>query len=71
LPNRYRFDLESTHDVVRDECGVEASDLDEAIEQAVAGIAEMRREGGLSDVGEGWDLVIRGADGTELKRIPL
>jgi hypothetical protein len=69
--NRYRFDLESSHDAIRDETGVESDNLDQVIEQAVAEIEEMRIGGDLADIGEGWDLVIRSDAGAELKRIPV
>ena len=71
MSKRYRFDLESGPIEIQDETGVEASSLDQAIEQAVAGIAEMRASGEMPAADENWELVIRDEDGTEMKRIPV
>jgi hypothetical protein len=71
LSNRYRFDLESRRDTILDEAGVEADSLQQAIDQAVAVIEEMRVSGELEGSNEGWNLVIRDDAGAELKRIPL
>lgn len=71
LPQRFRFDLESSHIAIRDEAGVEAESLDQAIEQAEAGIEEMRASGEMPPSSETWELVIRDEDGVELKRLPV
>lgn len=71
MSQRYRFDLENSHVEIRDEAGVEADSLDQAVEQAVAGIEEMRASGEMPESDGNWELVIRGEDGAELKRIPV
>jgi hypothetical protein len=68
---RYRFDLESRDELIRDEIGVEAADLDQACKQAALVVEEMRASGELSGVPDHWELVIRGEDGVALKRIPV
>ena len=71
MTNRFRFDLENGDIVIRDEIGVEADDISQAVEQALAGIDEMRASGELVTPDDLWTLVIRDEDGAELKRIRL
>ncbi|MBB3904995.1 hypothetical protein GGR33_004521 [Methylobacterium brachythecii] len=68
---RYRFDLESSDELIRDETGVEAVDLDHASMQALAAVEEMRDSGELAGVSGLWELVIRDEDDVVLKRIPV
>ena len=70
MPQRYHFDLEDGNEVLRDQDGVEASSLDEAVTHALAVIAEMRANGEIVEPGV-WRLVIRNGDGTDLKRLPV
>ncbi|GLS45780.1 DUF6894 family protein [Methylobacterium brachythecii] len=71
VPMRYRFDLESSDELIRDETGVEAVDLDHASMQALAAVEEMRDSGELAGVSGLWELVIRDEDDVVLKRIPV
>lgn len=67
----FHFDLENNHEVIEDEDGVEADGLEQAVVEALAGINEMRAAGELDAMGAGWTLVVRNADGTVLRRVPL
>ncbi|WP_336491952.1 DUF6894 family protein [Methylobacterium nigriterrae] len=67
---RFYFDLVRQETLIPDEIGVEAADLDEALEQAQLALAEMREDGeAVSD--EGWALLIRDEAGTLLRRLSL
>ena len=66
---RYYFDLVSGADEIRDDIGVEAHSLKQAIEEAKAGIAELSESGELPD-GE-WELVVRDATGTLVSRLTV
>ncbi|GLS46904.1 DUF6894 family protein [Methylobacterium brachythecii] len=70
MPARFHFDVVRDDEVIRDEDGVEAEDLDDATEQALLCIEEMTSTGELSD-GDGWCLVIRDETGDERRRIAI
>jgi hypothetical protein len=69
LPARYHFDLESRHEVIRDDQGVVADSLEQAVEQAALGVEEMRASGELPAAAGDWFIVIRDETGRELTRI--
>jgi hypothetical protein len=71
LPARYHFDLENGPAIIRDERGVVADNLNQAVEQAILGSNELRASGELEASLAEWTLVIRDEDGTELKRLRL
>ncbi|ACA21235.1 hypothetical protein M446_7009 (plasmid) [Methylobacterium sp. 4-46] len=56
---RFYFDLADGVTTIRDDVGVEAVNLDEALEEAEAVIREMRANGELAHLGDGWTLSIR------------
>ena len=68
---RFHFDLTDGRTTMPDAEGAEAADPSDALEQAMAVIEEMRRAGELTDVENGWHLVVRAADGREISRIPV
>lgn len=53
MAQRFYFDLRSGHDCIRDDEGVEASDLDQATGEAEAVLGEMRGSKELSSQGGG------------------
>jgi hypothetical protein len=71
VPIRFYFDLENGHETIRDEHGVDAETLDEALDEARCVIAEMVDELGATDFGSPWTLVIRDATGTLVGRLPI
>jgi hypothetical protein len=71
LARRFYFDLRKGQDFIRDDEGVEASDLEQATIEAQAVVDEMRDSNELSSLGKGWSLVIRDKDGATLKTLPL
>ncbi|GLS44387.1 DUF6894 family protein [Methylobacterium brachythecii] len=68
MPARFHFDLVKDAEIIRDMDGVEATDIESAIEQAEICLREFRDAGELSG-NEGWTLVIRDEIGTELDRL--
>ena len=69
MERRFFFDLTGGQGTLYDEKGVEAADLDEAIEAARAVLEEMRDN--EEAPAEHWTLIIRGEDGATLKTISL
>lgn len=70
MPERYHFDLEDGLEAIRDTDGVEADSADQAVEQALTVIAEMRDSGEI-ETARGWELVIRDARGAAIRRLPI
>lgn len=71
MPARFYFDFEDGYEAIRDDEGVEADDSNQAIDQALAGVDDVRASGELQGLGPNWHLVVRDAQGAEIKRIPL
>ncbi|MHB2207937.1 DUF6894 family protein [Methylobacterium sp. CM6257] len=71
MPERFYFDVENGRDTIRDEEGVEAGSLDEALTEARSVIAEMADEVSAADPGRSWTLVVRDASGLALCRLPI
>ena len=68
---RFYFDLVNRETILPDEVGVEAADLDEALEEAASALEELRDSGEAADLGEGWQLLIRDKAGTLLRKLPI
>ncbi|MDR7040170.1 MULTISPECIES: DUF6894 family protein [Methylobacterium] len=68
---RFYFDLVCRERVIPDDTGIEAADLDEALEEAEAALQEMRRSGEASEFDEGWSLLIRDEGGAALRKLPI
>lgn len=70
MTSRYYFDVEKNGEIVRDECGVEAGNVSEIIEQAKLGLEELRETLKLGG-SEGWTLVVRDDRNTKLLRLSM
>ena len=70
MRSRYYFDAEQDGEVIRDENGVEADSISEAIEQAELGLEEFRETLKIGDC-EGWKLVIRDDKGNRILHLPI
>ena len=68
---RFYFDLTDGLNTIPDEVGVLAADLEEAAEQAWVVLAELRAADELTDIVEGWVLIIRDASGGTLMTLPV
>ena len=59
LAQRFFFDLKRGQKVIADETGILASDLNEAIVEALEALREMRASGEMDEFDDEWKLVIR------------
>ena len=67
----FYFDLVNQETILPDDVGVEAADLDEALEEAASALEELRDSGEAADLGEGWQMVIRDKAGRVLRKLPI
>ena len=68
MPACFYFDLDNGLETIVDEKGARATTTEHAIQEALEVIAGMRIEG---EIGGDWDLVIRDAEGSTVKRLPI
>ena len=59
MTKRFYFDLTDGYRTLSDDEGVEATNLDQAISQALLAMKEMSQSGELDRVGNGWRMIIR------------
>ena len=71
LTSRFYFDLTDGLDTLRDDEGVEANSLDDAIRQTQTVLDEIRDDGNASAFEDGWQLVIRDEHGNRLTSLPV
>jgi hypothetical protein len=71
VAERFYFDVENGQDTIRDEEGVEAASLDEALAEARSVIDEMADEVQAADPSGTWTLVVRDAAGSPVSRIAI
>jgi hypothetical protein len=71
LLKRFYFDLVHKDTVLSDDKGAEAADLQEAVELAVRGLAELSDSGEANEFDRGWTLLIRDEAGTTLEKLPV
>ena len=71
MPIRFYFDIENGREMIRDQDGVEAEDLAEALAEARSVIREMADDVGAGDLGSAWTLVVRDAAGIVVGRLPI
>ncbi|MEE7450242.1 hypothetical protein MRF4_21925 [Methylobacterium radiotolerans] len=71
VPRRLYFDIEHGHEIIKDEVGIEATSLDQALDDARSVIRDMVED--LADEGyaEDWVLVVRDARGASVARLPI
>lgn len=70
LAHRFYFDLTYRSSSIRDDVGVEARDIDQAVEEAQVVIEEMRGRHELASL-EDWNMAIRDESGATLMTLPL
>ena len=71
MERRYYFDLMKGSTTIRDDEGVVACDIFEAIEEAAIVVEETHVSREMSEFAEGWNLIIRDEEGVELKKLPI
>jgi hypothetical protein len=71
MPSRYYFNLTDGDEVIRDEDGIEVSDVRTALLYAFEAIAELRQEDAALSEWQGWRLDIIDGSGNLIQSIPL
>lgn len=71
MAQRFHLDLTDGLTTIRDEDGVLAPNLSEAIRQAEEVLEEMRRSGDLSSRDKAWTLIIRDAAGERVMALSV
>ncbi|MCJ2095773.1 MULTISPECIES: DUF6894 family protein [unclassified Methylobacterium] len=71
MPERFYFDVENDRERIRDDVGVEAESLEEALAEAHSVIEEMAGSVGRGASGASWTLVVRDAAGSVVGRLPI
>ena len=71
MPQIFFFDVYVGNEVIRDDKGVEVSDLDEAVREAKAVLARMQANGDFKNIAKPWRMVIHDMSGTLQKVISL
>lgn len=71
MSERFFFDLVCGEEVIRDDEGVEARDLDQALAEARSVIAEMAEEMTEASLGRPWVLIVRDNMGSIAGRLPV
>lgn len=72
VPVRYYFNLTDGEEVIRDEEGIELSDIQAAVGYALEVVEELRTEDPFNSAHwRGWRLEIVDASGRTVQRIPL
>ena len=71
LLTRFYFDLVHNDTVLSDDNGAEAIDLQEAVQLAIQGLAELNASGEAEDFSDGWMMLIRDERGTVFEKLPI
>ncbi|MGH1571254.1 DUF6894 family protein [Methylobacterium sp. P31] len=71
MSRRFYFDFEDGQETIRDDEGVEADTLEQALSDARSVIREMAGEVAANDPGEAWALVVRDETGSPVARLPI
>ncbi|MDP4006246.1 hypothetical protein [Methylobacterium sp. NEAU K] len=71
MPIRFYFDIENGRRTIRDDEGVEADDLAEALTEARSVIQEMADDVCATEPGSPLTLVVRDATGCVVGRLPI
>lgn len=72
MPCRFYFNLTNGADVIRDEDGIEHSDINSALIQAMKAIEELRAQDPLgAEDWRGWSLEIVDGSGRTVRSLPL
>lgn len=71
MTERFFFDLTDGLSTIRDEEGVLAADLDDAVRQAGEVLEDMSENDEFADGDEGWVMIIRHAAGETRRVLPV
>lgn len=68
---RFYFDIFNDEKIIRDDEGVEAVNLEQALEDARIVLGQIADELGVASIDSSWTLIIRDQAGTELAHVPM
>jgi predicted mannosyl-3-phosphoglycerate phosphatase (HAD superfamily) len=68
---RFYFDLDNNQVTIRDDEGVEAEDLEQALAEVRSVINEMANELGATDLDNPWTLIVRDETGLPIAHVPI
>jgi hypothetical protein len=71
VAERFYFDIENGEGSIRDEEGVEAASVEQALDEARSVIREMAAELTAANPDETWTLIVRDASGSLVGRLPI
>jgi hypothetical protein len=71
MTERFFFDLVCGDEVIQDDEGVEARDLDQALAEARSAIAEMADEVMEDGSGQPWAMIVRDETGALVRRLSI
>ena len=71
MAERFYFDIENGEASIRDEEGVEAASVEQALDDARSVIREMAAELTAGNPDETWTLIVRDASGSLVGRLPI
>lgn len=71
MPERFYFDIENGKESIRDEEGVEADSVEEALGEARSVIREMAEDLAAADPDGTWSLIVRDGAGSVVGRLPI
>lgn len=71
MVERFYFDIENGEELIRDEEGVEADSVEQALDEARSVIQEMASELTPANHDETWTLIVRDASGSLVGRLPI
>lgn len=68
---RFYFDVGNDQEAIRDEEGVQAEDLKQALADAYDVISEMADDLGAADLNNSWTLIVRDETGLMVAHVPI
>lgn len=71
MAERFYFDIENGQASIRDEEGVEAASVEQALDEARSVIREMSAELTDANPDQTWTLIVRDASGSVVGRLPI
>jgi hypothetical protein len=71
MPKRFYFDVNSGQETIRDNEGIEADDLEQALSNARSVLSEMADDLAAADISSPWTLVVRDETGLSVAHIPI
>lgn len=71
MPRHFYFEVDDGRETIRDDEGVEAADLEQALAEARRAIAEIAENLGATDIDSPWTLIVRDETGLQVAHVPI